>query len=283
MLELEDKKIADVPLVVLDTETTGLHTGLGNRIVEIAAVRLEDWREVGRLSYLLQPERRMEPSASRINGIYDEDLAGAPRFSDIQAELLTLLDGALLAAHNAAFDAGFLGSELSIAGFGRQTPPGKPLLPNPWLCTLLLARRYFYFGQNNLAHVAARLGVPPSRAHRALSDVYTTAEVLKRMTRELRTQRLFTIGDLLQAQGGPLYTPRLAPVTLPEPLATAVRDKSALHIIYAGPEGQTERRVTPRYAAQHEGVTYLIAYCHLREDQRSFRLDRIMRAWPATD
>lgn len=283
MLELEDKRIADIPIVVLDTETTGLHTGLGNRIVELAAVRLENWQEASRLTYLLQPERRMDPSASRVNGIYDEDLAGAPRFVDIQSELLTLLDGALLAAHNAAFDADFLGAELYIAGFGRQTPPGKPLLPNPWLCTLLLARRFFYFGQNNLAHVASRMGVQVNRAHRALSDVYTTAEVLKRMTRELQTQRLFTVGDLLLAQGGPIYTPGPAPVVLPEPLATAVRDKSALHIIYAGPGGQTERLVTPRYTAQHEGVTYLIAYCHLRQDQRSFRLDRIARAWPAAD
>ena len=281
MLNFTDKKIAEIPVVVLDTETTGLHSGLGNRMVEIAAVRFENWQEVGQFTHLLQPDRRMEPAASRVNGIADEDLARAPRFADILPEFLTFIDGALLAAHNASFDADFLGAELSIAGFGREIPPSQPFLPNPWVCTLLLARRLFFFGQNNLGHVASRLGVRVGRAHRALSDVYTTAEVLKRMTRHLEAQRIMTAADLLYAQGGPIYTPRPASVSLPEPLATAVRQKSSLTIIYTGPEGPTERLITPRYATQYEGRTYLIAYCHLRQDQRTFRLDLIDRAWPA--
>ncbi|NJN55392.1 MAG: 3'-5' exonuclease [Anaerolineae bacterium] len=103
---------------------------------------------------------------------------------------------ALLVAHNAAFDAAFIGMELFIAHQLVQTTPVT--LPNPWLCTLELARRCFHLDRNNLGTVAQRLGVHQSRAHRAMGDVYTTAEILKRMARELTKQRTFRL-DRIQS------------------------------------------------------------------------------------
>ncbi|MCZ7673163.1 MAG: 3'-5' exonuclease [Chloroflexi bacterium] len=103
-------------------------------------MRFENGQKVAEIDQLLQPERRMDPGASRVNGIDDEDLLGQPTFAQIAPDLTRLLDGALLLAHNAAFDAGFLGVEYAIYGTSRQPHTAVPA--NPWLCTLLLARQH---------------------------------------------------------------------------------------------------------------------------------------------
>jgi DNA polymerase III subunit epsilon len=278
MFDFDEKRPSQIPIVVLDTETTGLYPGLGHRVVEIGAVRLENWQPVAEFDQLIYPERQMEPKASSVSGITDVDLLGKPTFGEIASELATFLDGALIVAHNASFDAGFLGMEFFISRQAELTGSRQPVLPNPWLCTLLLARKYFYFGRNNLGHIARKLGVRMGRAHRALNDVYMTAEILKRMVRQLEKQRLATVGDLLYAQGEPIYTPPPPNVFLPEPIVEALANGRQLHILYLGENGETERTVTPLYPSQHRGVGYLVADCHLRNDRRTFRLDRIFSA-----
>lgn len=278
MFEFDEAMLADVPIVVIDTETTGLHPGLGARVVEVAAVRFENWKPVDQINQLIQPDRHMEPKASEVCGITDIDLIGQPRFAAVADDLLALLDGALLVAHNASFDAGFLGLEFYIAGRYDAARLHEPVLPNPWLCTLQLARGYFYFGRNNLTYIARQLNVRMGTAHRALNDVYMTAEVLKRMEHQLAKQSLYTVGDLLYAQGEPIYTPPPPRFELPSPLDEAVAASRDLRILYVKEDGMSERRITPRYIAEHHGQPYLIAYCHLRHEQRCFRLDRIFSA-----
>ena len=272
---LLEKRPSEIPIVVLDTETTGLYPGLGHRIVEIGAIRLENWQEVGQMSSLIQPGRKMDPKASSVNGIDDAALVGQPTFSEVAEDLLTLLNGAVVVAHNAEFDAGFVGQELLIHGL--QTNGQATVLPNPWLCTLLLARRHFHFGRNNLSHIARHLGVRMGRAHRALSDVYMTAEILKRMVRTLAQQRLETVGDLLHAQGSSIYAPSFTG-QLPEVVAEALGNGRKLRLLYLGQNGESNREITPLYPSQHNGVGYLVAYCHQAQDQRTFRLDRIFSA-----
>ncbi|MBK7893758.1 MAG: WYL domain-containing protein [Anaerolineaceae bacterium] len=274
-MNLLEKRPSELPIVVLDTETTGLFPGLGHRIVEIAAIRLENWQEVGQLSTLIQPGRKMDPKASSVNGITDADLLGQPGFSQVADDLLALLDGAVVVAHNAEFDAGFVGQELLIHGL--QTSGQVAALPNPWLCTLLLARRHFHFGRNNLSHIARHLGVRMGRAHRALNDVYMTAEILKRMVRTLEQRRLETVGDLLHAQGSTIYAPSFTG-QLPDVVVQALGNGRNLRLLYLGQNGESNRVITPLYPSQHNGVGYLVAYCHLAKDQRTFRLDRIFSA-----
>ncbi len=276
MGNLEEKAVADVPVVVLDTETTGLSPVMGHRIVEIGAIRMEGWREVGRLNYLVNPGRPIDAGASRVNGIFDEDVADAPPFSTIAPELQQLLDGALIVAHNAQFDAGFLGLEFALLNNELTAHPVR----NPWLCTLQLSRRFFYFGRNNLGNVARQLGVRTGRAHRALGDAYTTAEIFKRMTRQLGQRKLERVGDLLHAQGGPIYMPEPDCSRLPPVIARALLTRSFVQIRYRGHGYVSERAIQPLYATEQNGNTYLIAYCQLRHSQRTFRLDRILEAHP---
>ena len=109
--------------VALDLETTGLMAET-DRIVEIGAVRfLPDGREIGRFQRLVNPQRPMSPAAYAIHGLSDADLADAAPAREILPEFLSFLgdaDSTALIAHNAAFDAGFLGRELSRAGLPRR-------------------------------------------------------------------------------------------------------------------------------------------------------------------
>jgi DNA polymerase III epsilon subunit len=271
------KPIEEAAVVVLDTETTGLYPSLGHRVVEIGALRLEpgrhrSWQTVAEFSQLLQPDRRMEPGASRVNGITDAELRGQPRFSDIASQLIALMDGALIVAHNARFDASFLGMELHLW----QPGQAAAMLPNPWLCTMLLARSFFYFGGNSLGHIARVLKVPVGRAHRALNDAHVTAAILKHLVRDLAEMELRLVGDLLDGQGGALYAMPPESAQLPPSFSTALAQQRPLRIIYAGPGGKTERVIEPLYTTSRAGVDYLIAYCRLRGDQRTFRVDRIV-------
>lgn len=282
MANLTNETLTEVPVVVLDTETTGLYPAMGHRVVEVAAVRLDPggdriWQVNREFNQLIHPGRHMDPDASRVNGIYDHDLVGAPPFSAIAGDLMDLLDGALCVAHNATFDAGFLSMEFYI--FHLTTPDSSlKSLSNPWLCTLQLARRFFHFGNNSLGHVARQLGVRYGRAHRAMNDVYTTLEILKRMGRDLAQLGYVSVADLLYAQGGPIYAMEPPAVPLPEPLNEAIARRRPVHIEYMGYTGSTQRIIQPLYATYHQGSIYLVAYCHLRDDQRTFRLDRIRRA-----
>jgi DNA polymerase-3 subunit epsilon len=249
---------------------------MGHRVVEIGAVRFENGVKVAEIDQMLQPGRLMDPGASRVNGIDDIELLGKPTFADIAPDLLNLLDGALLVAHNAAFDAAFIGMEFFINGNTNESTYGMPA--NPWACTLLLARQHFYFGRNNLSHIAQQLNIRMGRAHRALNDVYMTAEIFKRMTQKLADQKIITVGDLLHAQGGAIYAPKPPRADLPPLIAEAMVNGRSLQILYISPTGETRRTITPKYVTQNKNHTYLVAYCHTQNDQRTFRLDRIFSA-----
>ena len=149
--------------VALDLETTGLMADT-DRIVEIGAVRFRrTGDEIGRFQCLVNPERRMSPAAYAIHGLSDEDLAHAPTAREVLPDLLEFLGDpatTALLAHNASFDAGFLGRELARAG-----------LPSPThslFDTLALARRRLPMAASHrLDHLAQILRLDPAGAHRA--------------------------------------------------------------------------------------------------------------------
>jgi DNA polymerase III subunit epsilon len=262
----------------LDTETTGLSSAMGHRIVEVAAVRVLGWQTTATFNSLVNPGRPMDPGASRVNGIYDHDVATAPSFADIAGELHSMLDGAVLVAHNARFDAAFLGMEYENLKTTSPEEIRQYLIPNPWLCTLQIARRLFYFDRNSLGHVARNLGIRIGRAHRALSDVHTTIAILKQMSKQLGKLRLTSVADLLHAQGGPIFVPQQHQPILPIAIAEAISQRCSIFVRYQGRGDYTDRTISPLYATEQNGATYIVAYCHLRQAQRTFRLDRIIRA-----
>lgn len=266
---LAAQPLADLPLVFLDTETTGLTPRFGDRIVEIALARFRGDVMENLFTTLVNPERSISPGAARIHGITDCDVVDAPRFREIAAQVLAELDGAVLVAHNAPFDLGFVASEFQQAG---AAPPD-----NLALDTLTLLRRYFRFPSNALSRVADALGIQKEISHRALADILTTREVFQFIVGELHPRSL---GDLLQLQGGSIPWPQgsLRPeITLPPALEEALRSRRRLYLLYVDEwGGKTERWVSPLNVVLRREYIYLRAFCHLRAAERSFRLDRVL-------
>ena len=101
--------------IVLDTETTGLQTSEGHRIIEIGCVELGNRRLTGNDYHVyLNPERDIDIEASKVHGMTRSDLEGKPRFAEVADDLRRYLGDAELIIHNAEFDLGFLNYEFSL-------------------------------------------------------------------------------------------------------------------------------------------------------------------------
>lgn len=102
--------------VALDTETTGLEPAEGHRVIEVGCVELRENVPTGRTWHtFLNPEREVPEAARAVHGLSTAFLADKPRFADIVDEFLGFLEDSPLVIHNAAFDLGFLNTELRLA------------------------------------------------------------------------------------------------------------------------------------------------------------------------
>jgi DNA polymerase-3 subunit epsilon len=264
------RPLADTAFVVFDVETTGLNPAFGHRVCEIACQRLRDGQELARFDSLVDPQRAVSAGAFRVNQITAEMLQGAPTFDLVADSILEIMEGAVLVAHNAPFDLGFLAAELEIA---RRLPPEGPVLD-----TLTLARRVYSFPRNSLGAVSAALEVETGVAHRAMGDVETTSNVLERMLWDLdRRWGATTLGQILSFQGGSIPYPVSDIPPLPPAIAEALERRGRVRMRYVDARGQeTERSVRPLRVQGRQGYLYLIAHCYRAEALRTFRLDRVV-------
>jgi DNA polymerase-3 subunit epsilon len=201
--------------IVLDTETTGLDHRTGDRLIEVACVELEDYLPTGRTFHrLVHPDRDIHPEAERVHGISLASLEGKPRFHEpgVCDALLTFVGDAPLIAHNAAFDRGFLNSELGRAG--------RPVLPDlRWIDTLALAQKRFPGMYNSLDALCKRFKI--SLAEREKHGALIDAQLLAAVYLELRggRERAFDLSPA-GASAGPVQP--VGPVVhgpRPRPLA----------------------------------------------------------------
>ncbi|MEO0347039.1 MAG: exonuclease domain-containing protein [Pseudomonadota bacterium] len=158
------------PYVVVDVETTG-GRGDHHRVTEIGAVRVVGGEVVDRFQTLIQPDRRIPASITRLTGISDAMVADAPRFADIASSFAEFLEGAIFVAHNVEFDYGFISRE-----FRRLGSPFRM----PKLCTCATMRRLFPgHASYSLKSLCADLDIALDRHHRALCDAEAAAGLLQ--------------------------------------------------------------------------------------------------------
>lgn len=156
-------------LFAVDTETTGMNPADGARLVEVARVAVIDGALGEEWASLVQPGVRIPPDASRVHGITDAMVAGAPGAAQVGRMLREALADTPLVFHNAPFDLPFLRHLFHEAG--------AAVLANPVVDTLGLARGLFSTGGNSLGALTSKLGLPAESAHRALADTRMTARL----------------------------------------------------------------------------------------------------------
>ncbi len=212
------KPVREMPIAVVDVETTGASAALGHHVIEIGIVRVEGGQVVGQYQQLFDPVRSINPGVTALTGITQEMVAGQPRFGECTEAMLSLMGGAAILGHNTRFDLSFLHKEFRRSG----TDLSEALGQAPVLDTVRIARRRFGRGGNSLGVLARRLGIEPTESHRALADAQTTAALFDLF---MQTQPGWNgcLCDVLQEQGGAIDLkacagPDLLPLELEEAL-----------------------------------------------------------------
>ena len=204
-------------LIVLDTETTGIHPAEGHRIIEVGAVQILN-REITSTEFhkYVQPNRTVGDSVN-IHGITDKFLINKPQFEQISNDLLSCIEGATLIIHNAPFDLGFLDNELKINGINKKIEDICQIID-----TLELSKEQRPGTMHNLDALCRRFGVDTSARtrHGALLDAQILAQVYLAMTGGQST--LFQENSDIESQ-----------VSDPSLIEKNIANKDNIKVIYA--------------------------------------------------
>ncbi|WP_347403628.1 DEDD exonuclease domain-containing protein [Solwaraspora sp. WMMD406] len=184
--------LRDTTFVVLDLETTGGAPD-GGGITEIGAVKVRGGEELGVLATLVNPGQPIPPFVTVLTGITSAMLAPAPPIEQVLPSLLEFLAGAVLVAHNAPYDVGFLKAACARHGHAWPAPPV--------LDTAALARRVLSrdeVANRKLGTLATYFRTPRQPSHRALADAQATVDVLHALIARLGGHQVTTIGDAIE-------------------------------------------------------------------------------------
>lgn len=168
-------KVRSTEFIVFDVETTGLSAIEGDRIIEIAAIKLKDLKPVAVFHSLINPKRDIPASATYVNKITGDMLVGAPTSEEFLPGIIDFIGGGCVVGHNVKFDLNFLCYELALSG--RKLHEGTPAID-----TLKMARSLIpYLSSYKLSSIAQALGITIGETHRAQADTQLTADVLMRL------------------------------------------------------------------------------------------------------
>lgn len=209
--------ISSLRFAVVDVETTGGRPGHGDRITEIAIVRVHDGQIVDVYETLVNPECAIPPMITQITRITSEMVRDKPLFASIARDVTDRLEGHIFVAHNASFDWRFVSHEV-FRGTGHA-------LDGATLCTVRLARKVLpQLPRRNLDSVANHYAVdiPPHVRHRAAGDAIATAKVLIALLRDAAAHDVTTWGALDAFQrAGTSVAKRRKKSAVPSPVRNA--------------------------------------------------------------
>ncbi len=181
-------------LVILDFETTGLSPDMGDRAIEIGAVRIENGVVVEKFQELMNPGEHISPFIEDYTGITNAMLADAPPCEEVMDKFVDFIGDDNLIAHNASFDKRFLDSELDRIS-RRYT--GK------FACSMLAARRIFQQAPNHKLGTLVEYANIDSKGtfHRALYDSEMTAKLWMAMLEDISQRyKIYEIPFLLMVK-----------------------------------------------------------------------------------
>lgn len=181
--------LAETTFVVVDLETTGGRAT--DEITEIGAVKVRGGVVLGEFATLVDPGRDIPPQIVRLTGITSAMVSDAPRIDVVLPMFLEFARGAVLVAHNAGFDLGFLKAAARRCDIVWPRPPT--------LCTVRLARRVLSREEApsvRLVALAKLFAVATQPTHRALDDARATVDVLHALIERVGNQGVHTYTDL---------------------------------------------------------------------------------------
>jgi len=236
--------VLEGPLVLVDIETTGLSFSRG-RVIEVAAIRIEDGSITDSFTSLVDPQMELPPYITEITGIKGADLKGAPTFHDVSERLYGIMNEATFVAHNVRFDYGFLKHEFLRTG--RKFNPKQ-------MCTVKLSKAlYPQMRGHKLQDVIRRCGIEVAARHRAYDDALALWDFLQHVRQE------FPAPLVEQAISRQIKSPSL-PRNIDPMLIRGLPDSPGVYIfqddkgrpLYIGKSVNIRQRVLSHFSADHE-------------------------------
>lgn len=270
-----NEALQGMEFVAFDVETTGL-SAIACKLVELSAVRFNGRGEtISEFSHLINPETDIPEEVSAIHGITSDMVMNEPPARVILPQFLEFLGGqAVLLAHNASFDIGFL--RVGLKRLGLDVPA------HPVIDTLTLARSVVFDVHNfQLKTLAEFFGVMANDYHRALADSHHVREIFGRMLGE--NPGIATWGDLVDLNCVQLLSPDESEEEVPAELSEftitirqAIKDGKRVRMVYSGTgRYKSSRVVQPLAVLENRGYYYLSGICQQAEAERTYRIDRI--------
>lgn len=181
-----DLDITLMPLVFIDVETTGFSPSKC-RMIEVAAIRVENGEAVDKLVSFLKIDCALPPFITELTGITDDDLKDAPLFADVAPKLTKIMDGAILVAHNAKFDYSFIKAE-----FERIQLPFTAIT----LCTCEMARTLYPAMPNHkLGTLIEQFKFEAVERHRAEDDASVLIQFVTKCKDEFGLDRVRSVAQ----------------------------------------------------------------------------------------
>lgn len=264
--------VKDTTFVAFDIETTGL-TPVIDRIIEIGAVQFVNGKTVDTFQRLIDPEVPMPKDASNINGITDGMVRGKEKIDDVLPQFISFLEESVAVAHNAPFDVGFIYYDLARLKMTRSH--------NMILDTCAMAKRLFPNLHNHrLESLVSSMRIRSETLHRALADAKVCMKIFHKCLDKIGNYERLTIQEIIGISGNAISfkIEELISNGKFNPLKKALLQGVPIEIVYRDIKGSsTTRLITPFMVEVTQEALMIDAYCHLRRERRTFRLDRIVK------
>lgn len=240
---LEIPALDNQPLVFVDIETNGLNHVRG-RVIEVAAIRVEQGVITQKFTSLIDPETALPYYITNLTGITTNDLKGAPTFNQIADELRQVLDGAVFVAHNVRFDYSFLKQEFKRLG--------QTFLPKQ-LCTVKLSRAlYPHERSHKLQSLIERHGFSYSQRHRAYDDAAVLWQFIQYVRKHFPPEQVTAaIGLQLKSPAIPRDLQPELVRDLPETPGVYIFEDASGRPLYIGKSVNIKKRVMSHFGRDH--------------------------------
>ena len=192
--KFNDRKLAEETFCIIDTETTGLEVRSGDKIISFAGVKVKSFKLLDAISdQLIDPERDVPLSSSKIHGIYQKDIVGKPKIREIEHDISNFISNCTIVGHNIQFDQDFVETIIPYSELALK------FKLNPILDTFSLAISLFPdLESHELSDLCKTFKIKPEIRHTALGDSMMTANLFVILAREAQERGAKSVYDLIK-------------------------------------------------------------------------------------
>ena len=192
--KFNDRKLAEETFCIIDTETTGLEVRSGDKIISFAGVKVKSFKLLDAIfDQLIDPERDVPSSSSKIHGIYQKDIVGKPKIREIEHDISNFISNCTIVGHNIQFDQDFVETIIPYSELALK------FKLNPILDTFSLAISLFPdLESHELSDLCKTFKIKPEIRHTALGDSIMTANLFVILAREAQERGAKSVYDLIK-------------------------------------------------------------------------------------